>query len=234
MGELAYRSYFFSSQEFMVLSACSGMEGMHILFEEPPAKLSREELNVILFGLYQRGILYWKDESSYALKPEIRMMFEDMKSSKKELQIYFEKGGSPLLCFWNAHTVITELSENDKNTIKIHSLSEHDFFRELCDRGILPARDSQEIGDFTGIGVWQKRLQLVQDGSIRYEALQRLLHEEDGLPAYMTVYDRKSGRDQGVILILDCGISDGMAFVEDNSVQTLWYSLDNLKKLLML
>ena len=145
MNDLVYRSYLFSCQEFMVLSACVGIESLHVLLEKKQGISDMDELNLTVFQLYQKGILCWKNENYYELKPEIRILFQNMKLACKELQIYTKKGSSPLLCFLGEYTVVTELSDNDKDAIKIHGLCREEFLTELCDRGIIPVRNSQSI-----------------------------------------------------------------------------------------
>lgn len=240
MSDLVYKNYLLTSKEFMVLSACVGMNKLHILLENKPEEITRKELNLIIFQLYQKGILYWKNEDFYDLKPEIRAMFRDMKHSKKELQVYSEKRGSPLLCFWNEYMVVTELCENEKDTIRIHSQQSNDFIRELCERGIFPERDSQEFGTVNKENsmvlenFYKDSSKFMREGEIQYESLQELLSESNELSAFITINDSRSGMDQSVILILDYGMFDCIALIENDSIQIDYYTVENLKRLLML
>lgn len=238
MNDFVYKSYLFSSQEFMVLSACAGVDKIHLLFESRSEQLTQKELNLMVFRLYQRGILYWKDENSYELKPEIRVLLRDMKNAGKELRVYSQKSGSPLLCFWDDYVVVMELSGNDKDTIKIHSLPKNDFLTELCDRGILPLRNRQETGELmeAGDSGWKEFLRgtpdLMQKGQIMYAQLQELLMKKEELLAFVAVYDKKFGKAQGIILILNYGIYDYAVFISDDDVRADYYTPENLKRFL--
>ena len=74
MNKFIFSSYVFSCQEFMVLSALTGIRKMNILMEEKEEELNPKTVNLILFQLYQKGIMSWKDETSYTLKPGIMKM----------------------------------------------------------------------------------------------------------------------------------------------------------------
>lgn len=226
MDDFVYKSYLFSSQEFMVLSAYAGMESFHILSGDLARRISKKELELTFFQLYQKGILFWKNGKSYEMKPEIRELFQVMKASRKELQIYPKRSGGPLLCFWADDVVVMEQSENDKNTVKLHSSSKKMFFEELRDRGILPAGDSPEIEASDRPGLFHTKD--IKAGRINGEALLELLNEEDKLEAGIIIYDRRSQENIGIVLVLDNGIGDDVALIRDESSQISPYSPERL------
>lgn len=240
MSDLLYKNYLFSNSEFMVLSAMVGMEKIHIISENTSKQMDKAELNQIIFQLYQKEILQWNN-NAYALKPEIGLLFREIKRAKKELQIYSEKSGSPLLCFWGNSAVITELSGNDREVIKVHGLQNRELFTELYDREILPDGNRQEIYDlFREENVGKGNIlvsgysKFLQNGSIDHEELQGLLQKYDELSAIITVYDRKSEKDQNIIFIMDYGICDAISYLKNGFVCTDYYTVDNLYRLLML
>lgn len=240
MSDLLYKNYLFSNSEFMVLSAMVGMEKIHIISEKTSKQIDKAELNQIIFQLYQKEILQWNN-NAYALKPEIGLLFREMKRAKKELQVYSEKSESPLLCFWGNSTVITELSGNDREVIKVHGLQNRELFTELHDREILPDGNRQEIYDlFREQNVGKGNIlitgysKFLQNGSIDHKELRGLLQKYDELSAIITVYDRKSEKDQNIIFIMDYGICDAISYLKNGSICTDYYTVDNLYRLLML
>ena len=239
MNDLVYKNYLFSSREFMVLSACAGMERLHLLREGRTEQISEQELNRIIFRLYQREILCWRDENSYELKPEISQLFHDMNEAEKELQVYAKRSASPLLCFWNDHTVVMELSGNDRDTVKLHSLPQNEFLAELQDRGVLPADNSGEIVDVAQEDngeLWKTFVKgcsrFMEQGHIRYEELKKYLSRKEELFSFITVCDRKTGRDQSVLLLLSYGMFDCIVCMKDGVTQMDYYTLDNLRRFL--
>lgn len=236
MNDLVYKNYLFSTQEFMVLSAFAGVGKLHLLLEGGQKEPDGQELSRIIFRLYQRGILCWKDEDSYELKQEIRLLFRDMNAAGRELQVYSKRSTSPLLCFWNDYTVVMELSGNDRDTVKVHSLPRNEFLEELQDRGILPEDNSGELADIVreeNDRLWETFLKnscrFVERGHIRYAGLKRLLAEREELSAFITVCDRKTNQGQSVILLLNYGMLDYIVCVKDDAVWADYYTQDNLK-----
>lgn len=228
MDDFVYKSYLLSGQEFMVLSACAGMGSSPVLSESFAGQISKKELELTVFQLYQKEIIFWKDEKSYEMKPELWELFQTMKASRKELQIYPKRGSGPLLCFWADYVVIMELSGNDKNTIKLHGSSRKMFFEELRDREILPARSSGEMESLDGPSPFDcGSAGVIEGGQFR-----RLLNENDELEAGMLIYDRYSKKNAGNVLLLDNGIGDDMVLIRDESVQTVRYSPRQLEAFL--
>ncbi len=241
MSDLIIKNYLFSSEEFMVLSACVGIEKLPVLFESDPRQPDRDELDHTIFQLYQKGILTWENDSSYELRQDVRTLFLDMKTAKKELHIYSKKTGGPLLCFWNEYVVVTELSGNDWGAVKVHSLQSKEFLDELRDRRILPERDCAQFketidresekrcNDFL-----QESPAMLQDGHMKYELLEELLEKTRDLFAFIAVYDRVLEQNQGVILILNCGIADCIAYVGDGHTYLCYYTEEELRRLFQL
>ena len=111
MSDLIYKSYIISTREFIVLSLLTGIEKFHILTDGNLQPVSEEELNQIIFQLYQKDILRWKEEDSYDLNPDIKELFRNIKDSRKEIEIYWDGSSNPLICFWNASAVIMEMTK---------------------------------------------------------------------------------------------------------------------------
>lgn len=233
MKDKFVRNYLFTDREFMVLSAYEGLDRLHMLLEEPQRQMSRQELGLLLFGLYQKEFLCWKEENLYELKPEIRAIFQNIRQAKKELQIYYDRASAPLLCFWGDETVVMELSANDRNTLRVHCVSKIDFLEELEDRGILSGKAAERDEGFSGDEFLEHCPRLMEDGAVKRAELQKLFAKREELSACMIVIDRETGKEQGVILAVDCGILDGLIFVEDGRRRLEWYTPDNLKEFLI-
>ena len=88
MSELVYKSYLFSTKEFMILCALTGIEEIDMFGESTRCEMDEEEVNQNVFQLYQKGILYCGEEDSWKVKPEIRSLFRDMRDAEKEMQIF--------------------------------------------------------------------------------------------------------------------------------------------------
>ncbi|MCD8103780.1 MAG: hypothetical protein LUF35_01955 [Lachnospiraceae bacterium] len=270
MSDLTYRSFLLSGREFMVLSAFMGIERVHMLIEQQPELPDRKELSLTLFGLYQKGLLCWEN-GICGPKPEIRSLFRDIRSSEKELQVFHRKENAPLLCYWDESSVLTELSENDRDRIRLHGLRKNDLLEELKERGILPEKDSSLAGDYMvsamgddmtaaagnsrtsamgndvsspvedavlsgteepGSRLLEKCPELMRDGEIQYVRLQELFEKENELETAITIHNRSRGEDECVILILDCGLFDGMVLVNGGTIRMEYYSQESLSGLL--
>ena len=239
MNKFIFSSYVFSCQEFMVLSALTGIRKMNILMEEKEEELNPKTVNLILFQLYQKGIMSWKDETSYTLKPEIRSLFLDMKEAKKELEIYGKNRKSPMLCYMGEKLAVTELSENDREAIKIHSVSRTDFLEELRERGFVPKqRESVPLEGEPSPEV----LELVQrrcygfqkDGILQVKKMQEILEKEDWLTALFLSCERENEQQKRAVLILDCGLWDCVVYMENGGFRAEYYSEENLRSILQL
>lgn len=238
MCNLVYKNFIFSVQEFMVLCAWTGIEQLHILQGSQQEKMEIGELNLVLFQLYQKEILYWNNDT-YELKQEVAQLFRDIGSAGAELQIYTRTNGSPLLCFSGTHMIVMELSENDTDAVKVHRLQEYKFFAELRNKGMLPLRDSQELEGTTQredyeawCSILGKRPNLMANGCILYDRLQELIRDANDLWAAITFCDRKNGQDRGVVLIAEQEFSDCLIYIADDVVRADYYTLDSLRQLL--
>lgn len=238
MCNLVYKNFIFSVQEFMVLCAWTGIEQLHILQGSQQEKMGGEELNLVLFQLYQKEILYWNNDT-YELKQEVAQLFRDIRFASAELQIYTRTSRSPLLCFYGTYMIVMELSGNDTDAVKVHRLQEYDFFAELRNKGMLPLRDSQEMEGTAQredceawCSILGKRSNLMENGCILYDRLQELLRDAKDLWVAITIHDRKSGQDRGVVLIAEQDFSDCLICIADSVVRADYYTLDSLSQLL--
>lgn len=241
MSDLIYRNYLFSSEEFMVLSASVGIERLPVLFEGTPKQPEKTELSQTVFQLYQKGILMWENDGSYALRQDVRALFQDMKAAKKELHIYSKRTGGPLLCFWDEYVVVTELSGNDSGSVRIHSLPADRFLDELRDRGILPEQDCVQLAETIDkdseeqcIRFLKESPAMLEDGHMQYDLLEMLLEKNRDLFAFIALYDRVLGQNQGVALILNCGLADCITYVGDGQTYICYYTERDLRELFQL
>ena len=241
MSDLICKNYLFSSEEFMVLSAGAGIKKLPVLFEDEPKQPEKEELEQTIFQLYQKEILTWESDGSYTVRQDVRTLLQDMKAAKKELHIYSKKTGGPLLCFWDEYVVVTELSGNDNGAVRVHSLPKNEFLDELRDRGILPERDCMQFAEVIDkdseeqcICFLQESPAMLEDGHMQYELLEELLEKNRDLFAFIALYDRVLGQNQGVALILNCGLADCITYVGDGQTHICYYTERDLRELFQL
>ena len=242
MNKCIYSNYVFSCQEFMVLSALTGLDKLNILMDEKEVKLNQKAINLILFQLYQKGIIRWKAEELYELNPEIRSLFLEIKESERELQIYGKNQKSPLLCYLGKEIVITELSETDSNAIKIHEISHQNFIKELQDRGFVP-QENGEAGSAMEEDILQEGraeflckclLDLGEDINSRKNQFRKIMEEEEQVLTVFNVYARKKEWEQNAVFLLDCGLKDYIMFRKNEMVQYQDYSAKSLETILQI
>lgn len=213
MSSLVYKNELFSVREFIVLAAYAGMDEIRMLSGTCQVPMKPEELNEVVFQLYQRGVLCWNGNDGYDLDPEIRSLLREIKYAEKDVEIHFEGGKGLLYCFINTEVTVMELSRNDVERIRLHRISKDAFLEELSDRGIIPPYDrgkafkeqmeeceklSEEFQQknpelFTTGGDWNQK---------QSETLKKVLEKENMLSAYSLVYDHISGRQIMRILLL--------------------------------
>ncbi len=222
----------------MVLSAMAGMDSAYLPTGEKPELPDLKKLSLILFQLYQKGLLKWEDDN-YIPRAEIGSLFRNIRFAKKELQIYGRNENSPLLCFWNECPVLVEHSENDRDKIKVLGLQKGDLIIELSERGILPEENTKQMGaafEANEEDIWAGFLKtcprLVQNGEIRYEVLENLFENQDMLTAAITVFERDNPENLYVILVLHCEMFDSLALTDGDTVRIKYYTSDILQELL--
>lgn len=238
MSNLIYKNYLFTIQEFMVLAAFAGIEEILLPGETQMETMGEGEMNMIVFQLYRKGILCWKGNGVFDLKPECRQLFVEIRACRKLLRIYSDRGKMVRLCFLSQDAVILEPSANDRNTVRLHQQTRSGFFRELCECRVLPEKDSRLpdslFGEEEARGDCFRGLpELMQDGKIRYEEFERVFQENEWLSSCITIYDKTAGKDQGIIFLLDRGMFNVLAFLEEGvSLRADYYSMDGLKALI--
>lgn len=238
MNDLIYKNVLLSSKEMRVLAAYCGIETLRIMSEYRQEKLDPQEVNETVFQLYQKGILCWKGENQYTLQGEIKALFRNMKYATKELEVRSKSQKSPLHCFLSKEIIVTEISQNDVDRIKIHRTEQKEFLEELKEREIVPSqagRKKSESKPEVWKELWEnfqkKYLVVLQDGSRSKEQLEKLLDEEKELSAYMIVYDRMAKKEERIILFLSEESYGCMAVLENDSVYTENLNTENLQKL---
>lgn len=239
MSELVYKSCLFSSEEFMILCALTGIEEINMFGESGRREMDEEEADRNVFQLYQKGILYYGEEGSWKVKPEIRSLFRDMRDAEKEMQIFSRKRGGSLLCFGEEHLIIVEVSQNDRDAVRMHRQTAESFFMELCDKGMLPERDSlemEEAAEDEESGAWGQLLaslsDLIRNGRPAYDKLEKILQEREELLLSVVVSNRKLKSDWKAISVVDLGISDWIVYAGNDSVRTDYYTMDRLRAFL--
>lgn len=238
MNDLIYKNILLSSKEMRVLAAYCGIETLRIMTEYRQEELDPQEVNETVFQLYQKGILCWNGENQYILQDEIKALFRNMKYATKELEIRSKIQKSPLHCFWNKEIVVTEISQNDVDRVKIHRTKQEEFLEELREREIVPlqvGKKKSESEPKEWKELWEnfqkKYLVVLQDGSRSKEQLEKLLDEEKELKTYMIVYDRIAKKEERIILFLTDESCGCMAVLEKNAVYVEHLDTKNLQKL---
>lgn len=239
MNDLIYKNELFSSQEMMVLAALSGIEHIRIMSEGSQQMPEPEELNRIIFQLYQKGSLIWNGKDGYDLQAEIRSLFYDIKYASKELEICSKWQKSPLHCFCSTDITVMELSQTDADRIKVHRISQEQFLTELHDRGIMrlsagDARKENSGDDWKE--VWnqfrKKHPWIMQKEERKPERMKNLLDEAEELIGYAAVYDREKNRNVSEWLFLGSGQSGCVAVVTPEQIQTEEVNEETIRKLL--
>lgn len=238
MNDLIYKNVLLSSKEIRVLAAYCGIETLRIMTEYRQEELDPQEVNETIFQLYQKGILCWNGENQYILQDEIKALFRDVKYAAKELEIRSKSQKSPLHCFWNKEMVVTEISQNDVDRIKMHRAKQEEFLEELLERGMVPKltekkKDESEQEEWKDLWVnFQKKYsEILQDVRRCGEQMENLLSEEKELKAYIIVYDRMTGKGEQTILFLADAPYGCMVVLEKNAIYAENLNVTNLQKL---
>lgn len=242
MSSLIYKNELFSVREFIVLAAYAGMDEIRMLSDTCRVQLKPEELNEIVFQLYQRGVLCWNGSNGYELDLDIRFMLQEIKYAKRELEIHFERGKGLLYCFVNTAVTVMELSQNDVEKIRVHRVSKEAFLEELSDRGIIPT----DVSAKASVGKrkeWkkvsaeflQKNPEIFRTGTIWHEKqremLKKVLAKENELGAYGIVYDRVSRREILTILLLQKELDECIVTADAERIRTMKFEWEALKKI---
>ena len=238
MNDLIYKNVLLSSKEMRVLAAYCGMETLRIMSEYRQEELDPQEVNETVFQLYQKGILCWNGENQYTLRDEIKALFRNMKYAEKELEVRSKSQKSPLHCFWHKEIVVTEISQNDVDRIKIHQTKQKEFLEELMERGMVPLltgtkqdESEQEAWKDLWENFQKKYSEILQDARRSEEQMENLLSEEKELKAYIIVYDRMTGKEEQTILFLADELYGCMVVLEKNATHAKNLDMTNLQKL---
>ncbi len=231
MSELIYKSFLFTREELMVAGALSGMKKLACLLEDSGRELSGEELNRVVFTLYQKGFLLYKRGKEWKLDPEIEILFAGIRDARRELDIYSPGMGGPLLCFQKEDLVVMEVSGNDKSAVLIHFCPAAAFPQELNDRGLVPIRDSLEAepeeGRFDDLLESVSSL-LRPDASPEEIMRTRLLCQEE-VTAGILARDPHSREVESALVLADAGIADWIFLARPDGVRMETYTLEALK-----
>lgn len=233
MNDLIYKNILLSSKELKILAAYSGIETLRIISGHQQKELEPQEINEIVFQLYQRGILRWSGNHKYELQSEIRLLFYDMKYAEKELEVRGKTLKSPLHCFWDKEVVVTELSQNDADRIKLHRVKQNEFFEELWERELIPLGTSREQSQSLQEKMQENFQKKFSDlGLCRAEDIEnamKILEEIEEVRTYILVYDRKEKRIITTILLLD-NQTIGYVLHENSLIQIEEMDKENIRK----
>lgn len=241
MNEVVYKKHLFSSREFMLLSAYAGMKQVPVLFYQEPEPMNEKEMNLTIFQLYQKGVLRCEEGNTCTVETEVRSMLRTLKYAEYILKIYSRNHNSPLLCFIYQNVLITELSVNEHDTIKLYMLSKAEFLQELMEQAIVPRTDSQGMNNpdmENGCETLSEFLQQISDAGSRQlpkdEVVEALLDKNENFVTGIIVSDVRLEQNRGVFFILDCGIFDGYVSLDGRIAETGCFTMERLEQFLEL
>lgn len=240
MSKLIYDNLIISVREFMVLAALCGMTRIDFPMKKKQEAPDQKEVNLIFFQLYQKQLLRMKEQNTYELDSEIQRIFTEIKDSEYEIQAYSLERQSPLLFFVGEEIITIELSENDREALKLHCVSRKRFTEELCSQKLLPLENSGK-----GEGILEEEIkalhkqiqtdswQFIRNHQVDCRTLMKY-SKENRVRSFFIIKDRQSDREKGLLLILDCGIGDCMAYLEADSLKTGYYTEAEAKEALLI
>lgn len=235
MNDLLVCSYVFSCQEFLVLAALTGMKRVRLLAEEQIEEPDQKMVNLVLFQLYQKKLLTWKREETYAIQPEIRLVFGKMKAAEKEIHIYTRES-RPLLCFWGEDVVVAETSDHDRAAMKVHALSKQAFWEELQERRITPAQEQTGYGPeqtASLLAEMQKRCRTLLWGDFwQQKRFPELLQREDWVKTIFLLRRGEGEAASEAVFILDGGLWDFMVYAGKDKMLAELFSAEGLRSAL--
>lgn len=242
MDKLIYDNIIISVKEFMVLSALCGIKEIDFPMKKKQRPPDQKEVNLVLFQLYQKRILEMEDTNTYRLEPEIQKLFMEIKEAEYEIQAYSLEKKNPLLFFSGSEIVALELSENDREALKMHRVSRKRLVEELYSQKILLLEKSVsgENEDFLQKEILALReqiqkeeIQFIKNNHIDYEKLIKY-SEVNRVYSFFIIKDRRSGTEKMVILLMDRGIWDCAVCFEADRLEIRYYTEKGMEDFLLL
>ncbi len=237
MCEMLYNDLLFSSQELMVMFALSGVDRLPLPVDAAPANMSERDVELQVFGMFQRGLFFWDDAGACKWRPDVGKMVQDIRSAKEHLRIDAKENAETLVCFCSEEVAILEKSENDADAIRVHTTPRNFLIQELRERGILPKREAEtfaadvDAGDaafpgelFALLGRMAGELGGLQSQGDPLEELMQM----DAVQTVLRVTDAKTEKETRAAVLLRGGLFDYAAFLTEANVRIEPYTEDAL------
>ncbi len=241
MNELLYDNYILSNREFLTLAFLTGIQKLSLPVQSKPQPLDEKEMYQLLFQLYQKKVLCWKDNGQYTLTDGLKKIFSQIKTADQELQIYYPGKKSPLQCFCGRDIIVTELSENDRDSLRICKLSQVDFFLKMQEKKVFPVQktpDKKESLQKENPELWENLLQKYRSLLLTYHGntgnFFELFDMDPTICSLVIIYDRKIQQEKGVLLLLNSGVYNIMLYLEKNNMEAEYYSEKTVRDILLL
>ncbi|MDO5799524.1 MAG: hypothetical protein Q4Q33_10845 [Eubacteriales bacterium] len=242
MDKLIYDNIIISAKEFMVLSALCGIKKIDFPMKKKQRPPDQKEVNLVLFQLYQKQILEMEDQHTYRLDSEIQKLFMEIKEADYEIQAYSLGKKNPLLFFSGSEIVAIELSENDREALKMRRVSRKRLLEELCSQKILPLEKSAPGGNEEFLQkeilalreqIQKEKIQFIKNDHIDYEKLIKY-SEMNRVYSFFIIKDHGSGAEKMVILLMDRGIWDCAVCFEAGHLEIEYYTEKGMEEFLLL
>lgn len=240
MNELLNDNYILSSREFLTLAFLTGIQKISLPVQNKPQPLDEKETYQLLFQLYQKKVLCWKDNGQYTLTVGLKEIFSQIKTATQELRIYYLGKKSPVQCFCDRNIVVTELSENDRDSLRVCKLSPVDFFLKMQEKKVFPVQkipDKKEFLQKENPELWEALLQKYRNLLLTHhentENLFELFDTDPAIRSLVIIYDRKIQQEKGFLLLLNSGIHNIMLYLENNNMTAEYYSEKTLREILL-
>nr|WP_296042323.1 hypothetical protein [uncultured Blautia sp.] len=250
MNELLNDNYILSSREFLTLAFLTGIQKISLPVQNKPQPLDEKETYQLLFQLYQKKVLCWKDNGQYTLTVGLKEIFSQIKTATQELRIYYPGKKSPVQCFGDRNIVVTELSENDRDSLRVCKLSPVDFFLKMQEKKVFPVQKISDKKEFLqkeslskeslqkeNPELWETLLQKYRNLLLTHhentENLFELFDTDPAIRSFVIIYDRKIQQEKGFLLLLNNGIHNIMLYLENNNMTAEYYSEKILREILL-
>ena len=250
MNELLNDNYILSSREFLTLAFLTGIQKISLPVQNKPQPLDEKETYQLLFQLYQKKVLCWKDNGQYTLTVGLKEIFSQIKTATQELRIYYPGKKSPVQCFGDRNIVVTELSENDRDSLRVCKLSPVDFFLKMQEKKVFPVQKISDKKEFLqkeslskeslqkeNPELWETLLQKYRNLLLTHhentENLFYLFDTDPAIRSFVIIYDRKIQQEKGFLLLLNNGIHNIMLYLENNNMTAEYYSEKILREILL-
>lgn len=240
MDKLIYDNLIISVREFMVLSALCGLSRVDLPIKGKQEAPDQKDVNLVLFQLYQKQILVMEEPNEYRLNPEIQKLFAEIKEAGYVIESYGIDKHNSLLLFSSQKIITAELSDNDRDAVKLRFVSRNRLSEELYSQKLLPLEKETKEEKFLKkeIAVLHDKLQkdrsqFIKNNHIDHEALMEYA-EANGIRSFFIIKDRQSDIEKVLILLIDCGVWDCIARFEGDCLETRYYTQKLIEEFLLL